>query len=183
MCRSSLVLLFVAWAWGCAWGVELINPSFEDSEDPNNPIQHLAAGWGTWGGWMNRETGWSPIRSGDCVIGYHHFRITDANSSGLYQDVPDIPEGSECTFRIFACEDSGTHVGKIEVRLEPLDGGAAIASKTYTSGDIKVDQWTELSVSGTLPLKGVRVVVEVCPKASAPRSGALKFDDAELSVR
>ena len=55
--RVALIGVLLATCVSGVHGVQLVNPSFEDPLDPNNPIQHLAAGWGMWGGSMNRETG------------------------------------------------------------------------------------------------------------------------------
>lgn len=161
----------------------LVNPSFEDPANSENPLDPQAAGWGTWGGWMNRETGWAPVRSGSCILAYHHFRIGDAESSGFYQDVPGVAEGADCTFRIFVCKDMNTVIDGVELRLEPFDGGAPVATFRAASGDIKANRWTELSVTGRAPLPGIRVVVAVHPRKSGTRDGAVKFDDASLEVK
>ena len=181
--RIAGVVLIVCVAWaGRGFGVELANASFEDPLDPENPIQHLAAGWGMWGGWMNRETGWVPVRSGHCIVGYHHFRIGDTNSSGLFQDVPDVPAGSVCRFTIQACKDHNTWPASVQVRIEPRGGGAPIAGRSYTAEEIRLNQWTELAVIATNAERGIRVVFEAVPKATGKRDGALRFDDAALAV-
>ncbi len=180
--RVALIGVLLATCVSGVHGVQLVNPSFEDPLDPNNPIQHLAAGWGMWGGWMNRETGWVPVRSGRCIVGYHHFRIGETNTSGIFQDVPDVPPGSVCTFRIFACEDYRTYPQSVEVRIEPYGGGDPLAVRAYGAGDIQVNRWTELSVTATSIGRGIRVVLLAVPKQTDPRDGALRFDDASLAV-
>jgi len=172
---------WVSWA-GWTSGASLTNPSFEEPLDPNNPIQHLAAGWGTWGGWMNRETGWMPVRSGHCIVGYHHFRIGDTNSSGIFQDIQDVADQSVCTFRIFACADRNTHPQVVQLRVEPAGGGEPFALRSYAAGEIRLNEWTELSVTATNHGRGIRVVLMATPQASGQRDGALRFDDAALDT-
>jgi hypothetical protein len=177
-----LALLWCAMLVENVHGAELLNPSFENPQDPNNPIQHLAAGWGTWGGWMNRETGWAPVRTGTCIVGYHHFRIGDTNSSGIFQDVSGVAEGSVCTFRIYACADHNTYPEKVRLRIEPCGGGEPLAVRSYAAGDIRINEWTELSVTATSVARGIRVTLEAVPKQVGDRDGALRFDDASLEV-
>ena len=173
--------LGILWAVS-AWSAGLINPSFEEPLDPNNPIQHLAAGWGAWGGWMNRETGWAPVRSGHCIVGYHHFRIGETNSSGIFQDVPDVADQSVCTFRIFACSDRNTRPQCVQVRMEPLGGGEPFALRSYAASEIRLNEWTELSVTATNRGQGVRVVLLAVPQQYGERDGALRFDVARLDT-
>lgn len=165
-----------------AEAVELRNPSFEDPDNPDDVFCDRAAYWGRWGHWINRETGWSPTRSGDGVVGYHHFRIETSDDSGIYQDVPNVPRASRCTFQVWVYKDPDTNVQGIEVRLEPAEGGATLASSVYPKKDVPTGKWTLLSVAATNPLEGIRVLIIVTPKEKGPRTGALKFDDAELTA-
>ena len=161
-----------------AW--ELQNPSFEDAdESADNPYGDLSANWGRWGHWMNRETGWKPVRTGKCIMGYHHWQIEDDETSGLYQDVDGVPAGKSYTFKVFAMKDKETDIDNIELRLELLGGASTVASTNYKLSDLK-SEWTELSVTGTPETEGLRVLVVVTPKQGGDRHGALKFDDASL---
>lgn len=163
-----------------AWEVQ--NPSFEDAdESADNPYGDLSAFWGRWGHWMNRETGWKPVRTGKCIMGYHHWQIETDETSGFYQDIEGVPAGASCTFKIFAMKDKDTDVDNIELRLELLGGVSTVASKNFKLADLKGTQWTELSVTGTPETEGVRVLVVVSPKQGGDRHGALKFDDASLA--
>ena len=180
MSIPRFVLLLCSAATFPAFAAELANPSFEEPTDPDNLIDHRAAGWGSWGGWFNRETGWSPVRTGSAIMGYHHFRIGAPDSSGIYQDIEDVPAGTLCSFGIFACKDSGTQLERIEVRMETCGGSAPFALETYSPSGLKSGRWSELRVEGVAPLEGIRVVVAVFPKLKDPRNGSLKFDDARL---
>jgi len=160
---------------------ELLNPSFEDSSDPEDWYSDVADHWGRWGNWINRETGWSPTHSGDCLIGYHHWRIEETSSSGIYQDIDGIPTDSECTFSVYVYKDSGTNAKEVELRLEPKGGGDALASQTYSMGDLSTGKWKLISVSGKNSAEGIRVLIIVTPKEKGERTGAIKFDDASLS--
>lgn len=165
-----------------AAGVELKNSSFEDPDDQNNVLSDRAASWGRWGHWINRETGWSPTRTGNCLIGYHHFRVEAADDSGIYQDVSDIPTGKDCTFRIHAYTDPDSNVKNIELRLEPFDGGTPLASTNVAPGKLAKGQWVPLSIHAKNPTPGIRVLVIVTPKENGQRFGALKLDDAAIEV-
>jgi hypothetical protein len=163
----------------------LVNPSFED---PGNAPDR-AAGWGRWGQWMNREEGWTPVRSGHCLLGYHHWEVTDANESGIYQDVEHVVKGTGYTFGIYANLDKAKNPARdaftIELRLEStLDGRQQIvASKLYRVADLAPDRWEKLAVSGAPANDSLRVLVIVTPSPqNGTRGGALRFDDAFLEV-
>ena len=161
----------------------LKNPSFEDLElEQDNPYGDLAAHWGRWGEWMNRETGWKPTKSGKCLMGYHHWEVKGSDSSGFYQDIEDLEPGSEYEFSIYAMIDKNTNAEKVELRLEKVGGFVTLASQMYTLDQISKTKWTRLSVSGKVPEDetGLRVLVIAYPAASGSRDGAIKFDDADL---
>lgn len=161
---------------------ELLNASFEESSDDEDWFKDTAKHWGRWGNWINRETGWSPTHSGDCLIGYHHWRIQESDSSGIYQDVAGVPAGTECTFTVYAFKDPDTNAEYVEVRLEPYGGGAALASHTYPLGQLTAGKWELLTVSGKNTSEGLRVLIIVQPDKKGPRKGAVKFDDARLQL-
>lgn len=165
-----------------ASAAELRNASFEQAG--RAPDQ--AADWGRWGDWMNRETGWSPVRDGQCLIGYHHWQIEKEASSGLFQDVKGATAGHRYTFRVQAMRDAvpaGTYLAdRVELRLESTVDGkqVVIASKSYRVRDIATDHWVPLEVSGTAANDTLRVLVIVYPSSKTPRDGAVKFDQAAL---
>jgi hypothetical protein len=162
--------------------VLLQNGSFEDPETTtDNPFGDLAAKWGRWGNWMNRETIWEPTHSGKSMIGYHHWEIKEITTSGLFQDVPGVPPGKMCTFSIHAFKDDKTNAESVELRLEKLNGGEAIASKIFAMADIATGGWGTISVSGRNPGEGLRVLIVVTPAQSGTREGCVKFDDATLA--
>ncbi len=162
---------------------QLQNRSFEDPDDTNRWVSTSAAGWTLFGEWMRRETGWSPRHYGPCMIGYHHWRLTDRSKAGFHQDVRDVPAGRSVTFKIFVSKDKGTNASFIELRLEPAGGGSPLGSRRMEMKDIPDNQWTELSVSGRAGLHGgVRVCVTVQPAGQGSFCGSLKFDDAAVEV-
>ena len=161
----------------------LVNPSFEDPGDATD----RAAGWGRWGQWMNREEGWTPVHSGHCLLGYHHWEITDANESGIYQDVEHAVKGVGYTFGIYANLDKAKSPARgaftIELRLESIVDGQQqiVASKRYKVGNLVPDQWEKLTVSGAPVNDSLRVLVIITPSPqNGTRGGALRFDDAFL---
>ncbi len=177
-----MLIAGVAVAAMAAAAAELQNASFEDPDNPDDVLSDKALSWGRWGNWINRETGWTPTHSGNCLIGYHHFRIESPDDSGIYQDVSDIPEGKSCTFKVYALRDPHTNIDKVEMRLEPCGGGATLASTNYLTKDFGEGKWVQLSIGAVNPTKGIRALIIVTPDKNGERKGALKFDDAELVV-
>jgi hypothetical protein len=163
----------------------IVNPSFEDQGDASD----RAAGWGRWGDWFNREEGWTPVRSGHCILGYHHWQIPSAIESGVYQDFDGAVLGKQYTFGIYVSPDKTKDGTKdaltIELRLEStLDGRQlSLASKLYKVADLIPDKWQKLSVSGAPVNNSLRVLVIVTPAPdNGTRGGALRFDDAFIEM-
>lgn len=179
----GLVLAFLL-AGVCVGAQELRNPSFEkEGEAPDR-----AESWNRWGQWINRESGWSPVRSGDCLIGYHHWEIKDSNSSGIWQDIENVSPGRRYTFRVYANADVAARKakdgGKVELRLESTVDGkqVTINSAEFPFESLAIGRkWSPLQVSGTAPNDTLRVLVVVHPAQDGPRDGAIKFDDATLT--
>jgi len=160
----------------------LENPSFEDPVDAENWHSDHSDGWGRWGSWMNRETGWMPCRTGECLTGYHHWELPNSDTSGIFQDVADVPVGSECMFSIYALADADTDILRIRLSLEPFGGGDPIESALIEGDEISRAIWDYLAVSGVNKTRGVRVVVEIIPSQREKKNGALKLDDAALII-
>jgi len=162
---------------------KLTNPSFEDPGEATD----RAAGWGRWGDWFNREEGWTPVHSGHCVLGYHHWEIPSAKDSGVYQDVAGVAKGASYTFGIYVSVDKARNPARdavsIELRLESTVDGSqqTVASKLYKVADLPRDDWQKLTVSGSANSGTLRVLVIVTPSpVDGTRGGALRFDDAFL---
>lgn len=161
---------------------QLLNGSFEESELLRpNPYGDLAAYWGRWGNWMNHETGWEPAHGGLAMMGYHHWEIQEPATSGFYQDVTNVPPGSTCVFGIYLFKDPGTDAEFVELRIERAGGFHVYVTRVYPMNELRT-AWQRLWVKGTNDESGVRVVVSVKPKEVNGRDGALKFDDAELTI-
>ena len=169
---------------GAAFGAEALkNPSFEDPVDAGlgyNWVSDRAVYWERWGGWFNRETTWAPVMSGQCMMAYHHWRIQGDETSGIFQDVSDVPAGKPYTFSIKVMKDKGANADYIEIRLETYQGGQTLASKVFRMSDMKGGKWMPISVTGISPNKGIRVLVVTKPGRATERKGAIKFDDASL---
>lgn len=162
---------------------DLRNASFEDPLDSGvgyNWVSDRAVFWERWGGWFNRETSWSPVLSGQCLMAYHHWRIQGDETSGIYQDIPAAAAGQPYTFSIQVFRDKGANAEFVEVRMETAQGGQTLASQLYKMADLKSGKWTKLSVTAAPPTPGVRVLVIAKPGKSNQRKGALKFDEAAL---
>ena len=181
--EKQILLWGTLFLWGAIGACgQLVNGSFEQAETVlPNPYGDLAANWGRWGNWMNRESAWVPTHSGLGLMGYHHWEIQEPAISGFYQDVTNVPVGSACVFGIYAYKDPGTDAEFIELRIERVGGFRVLQSRTYLMNELGTS-WQQLWIKATNDEPGVRVVVSVKPKTEAGRNGALKFDDAELTV-
>jgi hypothetical protein len=160
---------------------KLGNPSFEDPGEATD----RAAGWGRWGDWFNREEGWTPVHSGHCILGYHHWQISNPNISAVYQDITGAVNGMPYTFGVYLSVDKAKEPAKnaltVEMRLEStVDGHQTImASKLYQIADLPADAWQKLTVSGAPTNDTLRVLIIVTPApVNGTRGGALRFDDA-----
>ena len=161
---------------------QLLNGGFEEAETVlPNPYNDLASSWGRWGNWMNRETAWVPTHGGNCLMGYHHWEIQEPAMSGFYQDVTNISPGSTCVFGVYVYKDPGTDAEFVELRIERAGGFYAFEGRTYQMDELR-SSWQRLWIRATNDAPGVRVVAIVKPKQASGRNGALKFDDAELTV-
>jgi hypothetical protein len=148
-----------------------------------------AAGWERWGRLFNREEGWTPVRTGHCILGYHHWEIPDPSDSGVYQDVHGAVKGVAYTFGIYAnldkSKDTNQDAQTIEVRLESTVDGKqqTLASRVYKVADMKPDKWEKLAVTGAPTNDTLRVLVIVTPApVDGLRGGAIRFDDAFLDA-
>ena len=161
---------------------EIKNPSFEEPVEQGNWSCDRAAGWDRRGAWFNRETTWSPVLQGECLMAYHHWQIKQDDPSELFQDITGIVTGKNFCFSIQVFKDKGTNFEYVELRVEPAHGGTPISSAVYRMPDLKSDRWTPLSVSVKSPTSSaLRVVISVKPGRSNQRKGALKFDEASIS--
>ena len=167
-------------------GAEVLkNASFEEPVDAGlgyNWVSDRAVHWERWGGWFNRETTWTPVINGQCMMAYHHWRIQGDETSGIYQDIGDVPAGQPYTFGIKIMRDKGANADYVEVRLESYLGGQALASKIFRMSEMKGGKWMPVSITAIPPTKGIRVLVITKPGRAAQRKGAIKFDDASLMV-
>ena len=160
---------------------QLKNASFEAPHDKKKPHSDQAAEWGRWGAFMNRQDGWEGPHNGKCVMAYHHWEITDNESSGVYQDVERADPNVTYTFSVYVFVDKKTNADHIELRIEKLWGNGLVASKKHYLGGLEQDSWQRISVEGVPGEKGLRVAIVAMPAQDKGRSGAIKFDDARLA--
>ncbi len=110
--KVGVMVLCVAFLNAAAWA-GLKNASFEDLEtEQDNPYGDLAAHWGRWGEWMNRETGWKPTKSGKCLMGYHHWGSQGQRFVWLLSGRGRLETGAEYEFSVFAMKDKNTNAEK-----------------------------------------------------------------------
>jgi hypothetical protein len=179
--RAAVIALFMMAAVSAR--AQLVNASFETAGEQED----LAQGWSRWGDWMNRESVWTPVRDGTCLIGYHHWQIEKSDNSGLYQDTK-VTAGQNYTFSIYANADvsaDSKNAETVELRLESTVDGkqSTLASKMYNLADIATGtDWSKLQISAVAPNDSLRVLVIVNPSKEGPRGGALKFDASELTA-
>jgi hypothetical protein len=180
--KVAVVALFMMAAVSAR--AQLVNPSFETA----GAQEDLAQGWSRWGDWMNRESVWTPVKDGTCLIGYHHWQIEKPDNSGLYQDMK-VTAGQNYSFSIYANADKTTDNSKVaesvELRLESTVNGqqSTLASKIYSLSDIASGtDWSKLQISAVAPNENLRALIIVNPSKESPRGGAVKFDAAELTA-
>lgn len=182
--KSKLVVVGLLMMAAVAAQAQMVNSSFENAGQADDQ----AEGWLRWGDWMNRESGWTPVKDGVCIIGYHHWQIEKGDNSGLYQDMK-VEAGKNYTFSIYANADvsaDSKNAESVELRLESTVNGtqATVSSKTYNLSDLATGaDWSKLQVSGVAPNDSLRVLVIVNPSKESPRGGAVKFDAAELVAK
>lgn len=165
---------------------ELINGSFEQGGTPSD----TAVGWTRWGEWINRETDWKPVRTGQAVLGYHHWQIPSEADSGVWQEVKAVKVGQKVKFSIFMMVDSVSgnqaRAEYVELRLEYSKDGwqEILAQKRVPLKDFPTDEaWHAIEVEGIASTEELRVVLSITPSLDEiPRGGAVKFDDAKLEV-
>ena len=164
----------------------LVNGSFEQV-GPEGPDR--AAHWNRWGNWMNYENSWSPTHDGKGLIGYHHWQIEGAGgSSGIWQDVK-VTAGQRYTFTLFAQHDPAEapklDAGTLELRLEAVAGNGTVTlnNQGFTVSKLATGKdWTRVAVSGTATTDTIRVLAVMNSSADANRGGAVKLDDATLTL-
>lgn len=165
----------------------LLNASFETVQDATTDADQ-AKNWNRWGQWLNRQEGWSPVRSGNSIQAYHHWEISSGDNSGIWQDLSGLARGTTYEFEVYANLDAGqagkAAPGSVELRLEApqADGSVlTLASSSYPAKDIATgDGWSRLTLTGEATGGSARVLLIVYPAEEGPRDGALKFDDASL---
>lgn len=161
----------------------LKNASFEIPLDPDNWACDQPAHWIRWGNWMNLETAWAPTKTGQCMMGFHHFRLKGEDNAGFYQDVRDVRGGREYAFSIFAWIDKETNAEEIHLMIASYHGGSVLLDYVYKVGKLPRDQWVRLATKFRTPNDGARVMVFVEPhKAGKFAKGAIKFDEASLQI-
>jgi beta-lactamase regulating signal transducer with metallopeptidase domain len=165
--------------------VAVANPSFETAGDSND----TAKNWNRWGQWINRETQWQPVKDGSAIIGYHHFRIVDATTSGVWQDV-DVVAGKMLRFQVSANADLGNAAAaeSVELRIEDVSGldqpPKELAKKSFSVGQLATgSDWSTLEVVAKATSNKVRLVIVVVPSpdSQGDRDGSVKFDAVSLA--
>ena len=159
---------------------QLKNSSFEESKDKKKPHFEEAADWGRWGAYINRHDDWDTPHNGKCMLAYHHWQISDNETSGVYQDVEKAVAGATYEFSVYVFVDKDANVDNIELKIEKLWGNGPVTAKKFYLGSIKVGSWERLSVQGTPDEAGFRSTLVVAPAKDKARSGSIKFDDAKI---
>jgi glucan 1,3-beta-glucosidase len=162
----------------------LQNGSFEQR------TEDAITGWSQWGGWFGRQDGWTPVRDGQAILAYEHYRVSGSDNSGVWQDI-ETSTGTSVKFTVHANVDrgqSGNRMPKqVELKLEsPLPDGKTVtlAKKTFEASHLADgDKWSLLSVEGTALSEKVRCLIIVEPSdEEEQRDGALKFDQASVEL-
>ena len=100
------------------------------------------------------KTSWTPVRSGHCILGYHHWQIPERKDSGVYQDVEHVVKGMNV--HLWHLRQFGQGQEAVARRADHrvasgIDRGRepqTVASKLYKVADLPPDDWQKLTVSG-----------------------------------
>jgi hypothetical protein len=178
----SAVVLATA---GSLFSQGLQNGDFRYPSD--NP--EIPESWTTFGDCFFRETGWAPQPPSGAMMGYHHYRVSGNNNSGMHQDVSGVKAGQKVRFSVLMMVDKHNEDSQrpycVELILEGAKDGQqqTVASKEVVLEEFPTDdEWHEVFVEGTLPVDNLRVIVSVTPSPSGPRQSAVKFSEANLAV-
>jgi regulation of enolase protein 1 (concanavalin A-like superfamily) len=161
----------------------LSNPSFETQGGASS----LAASWVREGSLFNRETGWTPVRSGTCLMGYHHWETSGNASASISQSVSGLTPGQRYEFSVFVNRDPAgpgkALADRVELRIETTGSPALDHEiRAYDVEDLATGSgWSRVRVLFTAIASDARVRIVVYPDTSgAPRDSAVKFDQATL---
>ncbi len=179
---ASAVVLVMA---GSLFSQSLENGDFGyPSENPEFP-----EAWTISGDWLLRETGWEPKTPSGAMMGYHHYRVSGNNKSGMQQDVTGAKSGQRVRFSVLIMVDKHEAGSQrpygVELTLESTKDGEpqTVATQEVVLEEFPTDdEWHEVFVEGTLPADDLRVIISVTPSPSGPRQSAMKFSEANLSV-
>ncbi len=167
-------------------GNTLANASFEAPG-----IGSSAADWTFAGQQMTRETGWTPVRSGNSLLAYRHWQVSGSGGSSLAtQDIAGLTPDERYELSIYANADSvaANKRQADRVELQVIDTGGpsgpvVLETRTWDVGDIETGQdWSRLVLPfyPTSPDVTIRLVMFPDPDQSR-RDGAVKFDDAAVA--
>lgn len=162
------------------------NPSFEAPG-----VGTTAADWTFAGQQITRETGWTPVRSGNSLLAYRHWQVSGSGGSSLAtQTIAGLTPNQRHEFSIYANADSVASNKRQadRVELQVIDtsgpsGPVVLETRTWDIGDIETDQdWSRLVLPfyPTSSSAIVRLVMFPDPDQSR-RDGAVKFDDAAVA--
>jgi|GEM_PF-366744 len=160
----------------------LSNASFETSAGPFSPS--LPGGWTIEGSHVTRETGWTPLRSGDAVLAYRHWEAGGSGTESISQDISGLVPGQRYVLAAYASIDdvSGNVPDAFELQIEDVSSGELLI---VTKTSIAVSEMTpgpEFS-RVELPFRATggsaRVRMRFVP-SDGGNDGALKIDDVVL---
>lgn len=169
-----------------AEGGILSNPGFDEPKSDQVVECDEAAGWERWGAWVNRHKHGSEwrARNGRALVAYHHWE-SDSPTAGWSQTVTNLEAGATYRFSVWAQWDPNCNASNVELRIEPDGASRFQLVEQYTAARVgKI--WTYLCVQGKMPADATaaRLVIQ-CTHGfagdTADASGAIKFDDAELT--
>ncbi len=160
----------------------LFNSSFESTLSNGQ-----AAGWPSYGGNFERESGWTPVRDGQALLAYKHWQVTSNQPSGVYQDVTGLTPGQEYVFTVYSNRDQvmggGTLPDQVELRIETI-GSTNMRLESSFQGVPEIasgSRWSRSQLRFVATDTRHRVSIVVYPGLGI-RDGAIKFDGIRLET-
>lgn len=146
-----------------------------------------ASSWAHSDARIQRQTGWTPVRDGNALIGYRHWEVSGGSPSSIDQVVSGLDPAREYTLSVFANKDTvdagEANADRVELVIETTGTPTRVIERRGfpVSQIASGSGWSRLHLRFHPVSSQARVRLVAYPDTSgATRDGAVKFDDATL---
>ncbi|MEM7629463.1 MAG: cellulase family glycosylhydrolase [Planctomycetota bacterium] len=162
----------------------LSNSSYESPAAPT--LQSVPQSWSLSGGFIGREVGWTPTRSGNSLLAYRHWQSSGGGPSIARQTVSGLTPGQRYEYSAFVNRDdvTGAQADRMTIRIETLDTPSLVLEeRSWSVGDLATgSSFSRVGLEFAATGPAVRVSMQFFPASGGNRDGAVKVDDARLRV-